>query len=175
MKKEWFLIFIFFYGNIFLFASPRQESIMIINLSNEELIINYEYHELLGEETRIAIDVLIRYTTPTTTWLLRPNKFIEIISYIPIFNLDENPTSYYYDRLAEIPFSEKAKAFFKSFSVYTTDGECIIRDIDELCAANHIIKQDRNGYNLVFFDSGAYYTNEEQEQAINAVIWPNGS
>jgi len=166
MKRTVFFMFFLSLGCVSLFSSPRQESFLITNLSSEELIINFEYNEF--ESTRLTInnvDVYIRYTTPDTTWLLRPNRHISIIYYEPVFNLRENDMEYYYDRLAEIPFSEKAKASFKSFSVYTADGESIIKDIDELCTAN--IRQYRTGYDLVFFDSGIYLTDEEQEHAIN--------
>jgi hypothetical protein len=171
-------MFYLFLGCVSLFSSPRQESFLITNLSSEELIINYEFHEF-GNDMRLTIndfDIYIRYTTPDTTWLLRPNRYISIIYYLPVSIMVEDDMGHYYstyDKLLEIPFSEKARAFFKSFSVYTADGECIIRDIDELCAAN--IRQYRTGYDLVFFDSGIYLTDEEQEQAINALLWPNGS
>jgi hypothetical protein len=177
MKRNVFFIFSLFLGCVSLFPSPRYEGFMVTNLSNKELLFNFEYHELLGEVTRITIndvDVDIHFTLSTTTWILRPNRYVDIILYLPVFNLAAEPNiNYFYDRLAEIPFCEKAKAFFKFFSVYTVDGECIIRDIDGLCAAS--IRQSRTGYNLVFFDSGTYYTDEELEQALNTVIRSNGS
>jgi hypothetical protein len=70
------------------------------------------------------------------------NSLGVIVRYLPspMFNWEENFS--YFDKLREFSFYEKMKVIFKTFSIRTTDGEYVIRDIDDLWSANIIHRND---------------------------------
>jgi len=146
-----------------LYASPRREHFSIVNLTNEVLSFNFEYHDF-GEGHRLTIsnfDVFIHYNiSDTENHLIGLGEYKIIIGYSPVYNLAENTVSFFNNRLTEIPFVEKTRAIFKSFSVQTESGIIIIKDIDELCALH--IELFENAYIINISSSDTSYVYSEE-------------
>ena len=144
MKKilfNYIIVQFIFTTNLFS-LTLSEERFLIVNLSNEDLVINCEYLELPTEIPWVhdnnGINIIINYWIHSGETILMPSRdYYGIISYRPEANT-WNDYFYFFDKLSELSLSEKMKSIFKTFSIRTMGGEYIIMEIDDLGSGNII-------------------------------------
>jgi len=127
MKKNYSVVFSFFFFVTYIFSTPSQERLFIRNNSRNTLIVSYEF---FCNDTDFFCEY--RYDYSDMHWRQK------------IYDIDVEITN-----LREMSFGVKMRAIFKDFSIRTEDGTYIIKDIEDLCNAN-IKEEDR--YFLEIYD-----------------------
>jgi hypothetical protein len=159
-KKYCFVVLLQFLSVVSLFSSsPRKENFSIYNYTNKIIIIECEY--IVAYKNRLWRQRINNIPVTVDAWAtgymrIKPNHAFPVVGYFPTpENHSEFFDTYYFRiKIAEMPFCEKMRAIFKSFSIRTIDGEFIINDLDDLCNAK--IEYVGDDYVLKIFEPNGH-------------------
>jgi len=171
MKKIVFLFFILIISYKVFARSPITQHIQIYNYSSQNIIITVEYKDISGANNyRIFeisngiynLDLYVHSSYIIGERLLKPDKDITIISYIPSPTASFVPDKdiediylFWWECFDQIPFMEKMNSIFKLFKITTEDGHILIdlENIESQSIKKDIPSDKRGGaYKIEIFD-----------------------